>query len=379
MLDFTFRNPTEIIFGRGTIAKLDSRVPKDAKTLLLYGGGSIKRNGVYDQVRSALGKRTVVESGGIESNPLYETCMKAVDLVRREGAGFILAVGGGSVLDASKFIAAAALFKGKDPWEIVASSGATVQEALPIGTVLTLPATGSESNGGSVISRASTKEKLPFLSRHVYPRFSVLDPETTCSLPARQVANGIVDTFVHVTEQYVTYPAAAPLQDRLAESILQTLLEVGPRTLREPRDYDARASLMWCATLGLNNLIGCGVPQDWATHMIGHELTAFFGLDHAQSLAVVLPGLWRCALESKRAKLDQMGRRVFGVGSAEAAIEKTEEFFRSLGVGTRLKDYGVDAREAAGKLRARFAERGVRLGENGDIGADAVAEIVIAR
>lgn len=376
MLDFTYRNTTEIIFGKGTIAKLDERVPKDAKTLLLYGGGSIKKNGVYDQVRAALGKRPVVEFKGIEPNPLYETCLKAVERVGAEKVDFILAVGGGSVLDAGKFIAAAAVFKGSDPWDIMRSWGSKVKGALPLGTVLTLPATGSESNGGSVISRASTKEKLPFMSRHVFPQFSVLDPQTTFSLPVRQVRNGIVDAFVHVTEQYVTYPAAAPLQDRLAESILQTLLEVGPRTLEKPDDYDSRASFMWCATLGLNNLIGCGVPQDWAAHMIGHELTAFYGLDHAQSLAVVLPGVWRRCIESKRAKLEQYGKRVFGVAGAEAAISRTEEFFRSLGVALRLKDYGVDALEAAEKVRARFAERGMKVGENEDLGADEAAEIL---
>ncbi|MFA5138187.1 MAG: iron-containing alcohol dehydrogenase [Elusimicrobiota bacterium] len=379
MLDFIFRNPTEILFGKGMIAKLDARVPKGAKTLLLYGGGSIKRNGVYEQVRSALGKRLVVEFGGIEPNPLYETCMKAVERVRQEDVRFILAVGGGSALDAAKFIAAAAVYKGTDPWDILRSCGSKVESALPLGTVLTLPATGSESNMGAVISRAATREKLPFMSRHVFPQFSVLDPQATFSLPARQVRNGIVDTFVHVTEQYVTYPAAAPLQDRLAESILQTLLEVGPKTLEKPDDYDARASLMWCATLGLNTLIGCGVPQDWATHMIGHELTAFYGLDHAQSLAVVLPGLWRRTLESKRAKLEQYGRRVFGVADAETAIQRTEDFFRSIGVATRLKDYGVDAQEAAGKLRSRFVERGMKVGENGDIDAGAVAEIIKER
>ncbi|MCX6899812.1 MAG: iron-containing alcohol dehydrogenase [Verrucomicrobia bacterium] len=379
MQNFVYKNPTEILFGRGMIAKIATRVPSSAPVLFLYGGGSIKRNGVYDQVKSALKKHRVVEFAGIEANPLYETCLRAVDVVKREHINFILAVGGGSVLDAGKFIAAATCFTGADPWDILRSGGDGVKAALPVGTVLTLPATGSEANGNSVISRRTTQEKLPFTSNHSFPVFSVLDPETTFTLPQKQVRNGVVDAFAHVMEQYMTYPADAPLQDRLAESVLQTLVEVGPMTLAEPRNYEARASFMWSATLALNTLISCGVPQDWATHMIGHEMTAFYGLDHAETLAIVMLGVWQHKLAQKNAKLEQYGRRVWNVTSAEAAIAKTEAFFNSIGMLTCLGAYKISAEDAAAKVSARFAERKVVFGEHGDIGPDAAAAILRLR
>ncbi|HWQ92152.1 MAG TPA: iron-containing alcohol dehydrogenase, partial [Clostridia bacterium] len=321
----------------------------------------------------------LIEFGGIEANPVFETCLAAVDAVKANRVGFILAVGGGSVLDAAKFIAAAARFDGPDPWEILTSGGAAIKAALPLGSVLTLPATGSESNGNSVISRKATQEKLAFASNLAFPVFSVLDPETTFTLPQKQVRNGVVDAFIHVMEQYMTYPAAAPLQDRFSESILQTLIEVGPVTLAEPTNYDARAAFMWSATMALNTLIACGVPQDWSTHMIGHELTAFYGLDHAETLAVVLPGVWKQQLESKQAKLEQYGRRVWKTRTAKGAIAKTEEFFHALGMPTRLNAYHINAREAAQKVRARFADRNTRLGEKGDLGPDVVAKILRSR
>ncbi len=379
MDNFVYRNPTEILFGRGTIADIAGRVPAGGTVMLVYGGGSIRRNGVYDRVRKALEPRHVVEFGGVEANPQYATCLKAAAAARAEGVRFLLAAGGGSVLDAAKFIAAAAVFEGPDPWEILRTHGEVVKAALPVGTVLTLPATGSEANGNSVISRAETQEKLHFSSAHVFPVFSVLDPETTFTLPAKQVRNGIVDAFAHVMEQYMTRPAAAPLQDRLAEGILQTLVEVAARTIAEPADYDARASFMWSATLALNTLVGCGVPQDWSTHMIGHELTAFHGLDHAETLAIVMPGVWRHKIEAKRAKLEQYGRRVWGVTTAEEAIAKTEAFFLSIGMPVRLKDHGIDADESARRVEARFLERGAVFGEDGDIDAAAAAAIVRSR
>jgi NADP-dependent alcohol dehydrogenase len=368
MLNFTYKNTTEILFGKGMISEITSRVPQNVPVLLAYGGGSIKRNGVYDQVRKALANHRLVEFAGIEANPQYETCLRAVEVVRREQVGFILAVGGGSVLDAAKFIAAATVFEGPDPWQILCTVGANVKGALPLGTVLTLPATGSECNGGSVISRKETQEKLFFLSQHVFPVFSVLDPVATFTLPQKQVRNGIVDAFVHVCEQYMTYPSASLLQDRLAESVLQTLVEVGPVTLAKLDDYDSRANFMWSATIALNNLLGCGVPQDWTSHMIGHELTAFYGLDHAETLAVVLLGVWRHRLAEKRAKLEQYGRRVWNVGTAEEAIEKTEQFFHSIGMPTRLSDYSITAADAADKISQRFKSRSAAYGERGDFG-----------
>jgi len=379
MQNFSYRNPTEILFGKGMIAEISSRVPADRPVLLVWGGGSIKKNGVYDQVRAALAKHHLVEFDGIEPNPLHETCLRAVALAKDKGIKFVLAVGGGSVLDAAKYIAAAAVFPGADPWEILRRCGSNVAGALPLGAVLTLPATGSESNGNAVISRKSSSEKLHFSSNYVYPVFSVLDPETTFSLPAKQVRNGLVDAFVHVCEQYMTFPAAALLQDRLAESVLQTLVEVAPRTLEKPRDYASRADFMWSATIALNNLLSCGVPGDWATHMIGHELTAFYGIDHAESLAVVMPGVWTHKLDAKSAKLGQYGRRIWNVGDARAAIDKTESFFHSLAMPTRLRDFGIDAEDAARKVGERFAGRKSAFGEQGDITGEAAAQILRAR
>lgn len=379
MQNFVYNNPTEIIFGRGTIAEIATRVPRDVPVLMAYGGGSIKNNGVYQQVMAALAGREVVEFAGIEPNPSCETCLKAVEIVRQRRVGFLLAVGGGSVIDATKFIAAAACYEGSDPWEILRTVGQGVTRAIPLGTVLTLPATGTESNGNSVISRKATAEKLFFSAGCTFPVFSVLDPETTFTLPRVQIRNGIVDAFVHVMEQYMTYPADAPLQDRLAESILQTLVEVGPRTLAAPRDYEARASFMWSATLALNTLISCGVPQDWTTHMIGHELTALYGPAHAETLAVVLPGVWTHQLAKKAAKLRQYGQRVWGVSTAEAAIAKTEEFFHALDMPTRLSAYKIDAAAAAKAIHDRFTERGSRFGEHGDIDGPAAAAILHLR
>jgi NADP-dependent alcohol dehydrogenase len=379
MQNFVYKNPTEILFGKGMIREIAGRVPKEQGVLFLYGGGSIKANGVYEQVKAALKGHRVVEFSGIEANPFFETCLRAVEIAKKEKIGFILAVGGGSVLDAAKFIAAAMCFPGPDAWSILREHGANVKAALPIGTVLTLPATGSEANGNSVISRKATQEKLHFYSPYVFPFFSVLDPGTTFSLPAKQVRNGIVDAFVHVMEQYMTYPSNAPLQDRMAESLLQTLIEVAPKALKKSTDYEARATFMWSATLALNTLIGCGVPQDWSTHMIAHELTAFYGLDHAETLAIVLPGVWQYKLTAKKKKLEQYGRRVWNVKTAKEAIMKTEAFFNSLKMPTRFGDYKISAKDAARKVRERFAERDSVFGEHNDITPDAVAKIIASR
>ncbi len=379
MENFVYRNPTEILFGKGMIAQIASRVPTDVPVLMVWGGGSIKKNGVYDQVRTALRRHEVIEFSGIEPNPLHETCMKALQVVKDKGVKFLLAVGGGSVLDATKYIAAAACFAGADPWDILRTHGARLSTALRVGAVLTLPATGSEANGNAVISRQSTSEKLHFGSPLSYPVFSVLDPEVTFTLPAKQVRNGLVDAFVHVMEQYLTFPVPALLQDRLAESVVATLVDVAPRTLANPRDYDARADFMWSATVALNNSLSCGVPGDWATHMIGHELTAFYGMDHAESLAVVLPGLWMNQLELKSAKLAQLGRRVWNVEGAQATIERTEAFFHSLHMPTRLSDYRIDAEDAARRVRERFASRKAFFGERGQISPEVAAHILRSR
>lgn len=386
MQNFSYYNPTRIIFGKGQIAAIAKQIPADARVLVTYGGGSIKSNGVFDQVKAALAGRDWLEFGGIEPNPRYETLMRAVEIVRREKVEFLLAVGGGSVADGTKFIAAAACFEGDDPWDILAKR-ALVGAAVPLGVVLTLPATGSESNTFAVISREATGDKLGFGSEHCYPRFAVLDPETTFSLPPRQVANGIVDAFVHTMEQYMTWSADAPLQDRFAEGILHTLIEQGPQALARPNDYEVRANVMWAATMALNGLIGCGVPQDWATHMIGHEITAEFGLDHAQTLAVVLPGVLRSRRDDKHDKLLQYAERIWGISSGsdderiEAAVARTEAFFESLGVKTRLAAYGVsDAPAAPARIRARLEAHGfVKLGERGAITPQIAQDILAAR
>ncbi|MBF2064087.1 MAG: iron-containing alcohol dehydrogenase [Calothrix sp. C42_A2020_038] len=380
MENFVFYNPVKILFGKGQIANIAAEIPKDAKVMMTYGGGSIKKNGVYDQVKSALTGHNVIEFGGIEPNPHYETLMKAVEIVRKENINFLLAVGGGSVADGTKFIAAAANFDG-EPWDILSSS-APISSALPIGVVLTLAATGSEMNVNAVVTKAATREKRYFASPLVYPRFSVLDPETTFSLPQRQVSNGIVDAFTHTMEQYLTYPVNAPLQDRMAEAILKTLIEEGPKTLANPQDYDARANFMWCATMALNGIIAVGVPQDWATHMIGHELTALHGLDHGQTLAVVLPSTLTVKRDQKSQKLLQYAERVWGIttGSEEerinAAINKTREFFESVGVRTKLSDYGVTLDTIPQVIKRLESYGYTALGEHKDVNLQTVEKIL---
>jgi NADP-dependent alcohol dehydrogenase len=378
MQNFAYHNPVNIIFGKGMIAQLGSLVPKDRKVLITYGGGSIKKNGVYKQVKKALSGYELIEFGGIEPNPRYETLMKAVRICREQRVGFLLSVGGGSTLDGTKFIALAVHFRKGDPWDMLAKS-APAGKALPLGCVLTLPATGSEMNMFAVISRGSTQEKLAFANPLVYPQFSILDPETTFTLSERQTANGVADAFVHVTEQYMTFPAEAPLQDRQAEAILATLTEEGPKVLKNPLDYVSRANVMWAATQALNGLIACGVPQDWTTHMLGHEITAFYGLDHAQTLVIVAPAVWKHQLKAKEAKLAQYGERIWGIktgkGRAAKAIEKSEEFFRSLGMKTRLADHGISA-DRFEEIAGRFEQRGMKLGEHAAIGKKEVLEIL---
>ncbi len=382
MFNFTYHNPTRILFGEGQIANLTPLLPKGSKIMLTYGGGSIKQNGVYDQVIQALAGFDVVEFAGIEPNPAYETCMKAVAVVKQQQIDFILAVGGGSVIDGAKFIAAAARYDG-DGWDILTRK-AKVKAAVPLACVLTLPATGSESNSGSVITKYSTQQKLSFMSPHVYPTFAVLDPTVTYSLPPRQISNGAVDAFVHIVEQYLTYPVEAAVQDRFAEGLLLTLLEYGPKSLAQPTNYDVRANLMWAATMALNGLIGVGVPQDWATHMIGHELTALYGLDHAQTLAIVLPALLQQQRQQKRQKLLQYGQRVFGLHHQDEerlideAISHTRAFFEHMGVPTRMSEYGIPA-DAVDILVEHLQQNHlVKIGEHGDITPEVVRAILRA-
>ncbi len=383
MMNFVFYNPVKIYFGKGQIAKISNEIPKDATILMTYGGGSIFTNGVYEQVKSALADYKLLEFGGIEPNPRYETLIKALPIIKENHVNFILAVGGGSVIDGTKFISVASFYEG-DPWDFL-SKGVRAQKALPIGVVLTLPATGSEMNAGAVISREATKEKRSFFSPLVFPRFSVTDPSVTFSLPPRQVANGIVDAFIHTMEQYLTYPVNAPIQDRMSESILITLMEEGPKAIVKPNDYDTRANIMWSATMALNGLIACGVPTDWATHGIGHELTALHGLDHGLTLAIVYPGVMKVMQNEKREKILQYAERVLKITQGteneriDKAILKTDEFFRSLGMKTRLSENGI-GQDTIETIVERFTKpQIVRLGENQSITPEKVRQILIER
>lgn len=372
MFNFDFYNPTHIIFGKDRFGDIDKHIPKDAKVLITYGGGSAKKYGVIDKVVASLGAREVLEFGGIEPNPQYNTLMKAVEIVKAENVDFILAVGGGSVIDGSKFVTLAANYEG-DCTDILKNGfgNVPVSKAVPLGTVLTLPATGSEMNCGAVISY--DHGKYPVMSPLTYPKFSILDPTLTYTLPKKQIANGIIDAFVHTTEQYVTFPVDAKVQDRMAEGILLTLVEIAEASLNESENYDARANHVWAATMALNGLIGAGVPQDWATHMIGHELTAKFGIDHGQTLAIVYPSLLEIVKESKKEKLVQYAERVWGINEgsadekADKAIVKTREFFESLGISTRLSDYGVKKEEIEEVVEQLKKHGMVKLSETGEI------------
>ncbi|MBT3068520.1 iron-containing alcohol dehydrogenase [Rhodoferax sp. U11-2br] len=383
MLNFEFQNPTRIVFGQDTISRLDTLVPNEARVLVLYGGQSAEKNGTLAEVRTALGQRQRYEFGGIEPNPSYETLMKAVELVHAEKIDFLLAVGGGSVIDGTKFVAAAAKFEG-DPWRILETFGGAVTQALPLGAVLTLAATGSEMNFNAVVTRKSTKTKAFFATPLVFPQFSILDPTKTYTLPARQLANGVVDSFTHIAEQYLTYPVNALVQDRFAEGLLQTLIEIGPKVVNEPADYDSRANLSWTATMALNGLIGAGVPQDWATHLVGHELTSQFGLDHAQTLAILLPSMLHVRRDSKHAKLLQYAERVWGLTTGsederiDQAIQKTRTFFESMGVKTRLSEYSITA-DAIDKLVQPLQAHGMtQLGELQDVTPDVCRQVYAA-
>ncbi len=381
MLNFELYNPTRLIFGKGEIARLPEFTPK-TKILLVYGGGSIFKNGIYDQVKHALGGYDITEFGGIEANPRFETAMKAVETIRQKGIEFILAVGGGSVIDAVKFMSAAVHFDG-DPIEILRKRMMIKENAMPFGTVLTIPATGSEMNSGAVISIEATHEKLSFGGQALFPKFSICDPTVISSLPKRQIQNGVVDAYTHVLEQYLTYKHDAFLQDRIGEAILTTLIEIGPGIVENPDDYTLQSNLMWCCTMALNGLLNKGVPTDWATHSIGHELTALYGIDHARTLAIIGPNLYRAMFESKMEKLAQYGRRIFNLQGtdeevAKAAIDRTSAFFESMGMELRISQFSKDT-NAPEIIEKRFTERGWRtMGEKQLVTPEKVRQIVEA-
>jgi NADP-dependent alcohol dehydrogenase len=384
MFDFDFYNPTRIFFGKNRLEKIDNAVPQNVNVLITYGGGSAVKSGLIDKVKANLGNRKIFEFGGIEPNPRYETLMKAAEIVRSENIGFIMAVGGGSVIDGTKFICLSAHYKGdatdllKRGLGLVTSD--VVDKVVPFGTVLTLPATGSEMNSGAVISYGHGK--FPVMSPLTFPVFSILDPTLTYSLPKIQVANGVVDAFVHTTEQYITYPVDARIQDRIAEGILQTLIEIGETNVAEPENFDARANLVWSATMALNGIIGTGVPQDWTTHMIGHELTAMFGIDHGQTLAIILPAVLEVRRTQKRAKILQYAERVWHIETGteeekiDIAILKTRNFFESLGIKTRISEYGISADKIPLLVEQLKAHGLIALSETRDLTLDVSRKIL---
>ncbi|MCB4797698.1 iron-containing alcohol dehydrogenase [Neotamlana laminarinivorans] len=382
MNNFNFKNPTKIIFGKGEIENLANEIPENAKVLLLYGGGSIKKNGIYNKVTAALNNFEVVEFGGIPANPEYAVLMEALKVIKTENITYLLAVGGGSVIDGTKFLSAAAVYNGDTPWDILTQNIRT-EKGMPFGTVLTLPATGSEMNSGAVITREETKEKLAMGGPGLFPEFSILDPEVIKSIPKRQLANGLADSFTHVLEQYMTYPIDAKIQDRFAEGILQTLIEIAPTILNEEFDYKAASNFMWSCTMALNGLIQKGVPTDWAVHAMGHELTALYGIDHARTLAIITESHYKYNFESKKEKLAQYAERVWNIteGSiddkAYEAIEKTTEFFKSIGINTKLSEYTSDYEGTAEEIAKRFTNRGwLGLGEHQSLSPEKVEKIV---
>jgi len=382
MNNFEFKNPTKIIFGKDTIKNIANEIPKNAKVLVLYGGGSIKKNGIYNQVLAGLAHLDFIEFGGIPANPEYAILLEALQVIKKENITYLLAVGGGSVIDGTKFLAAAALYEGDTPWDILANNIRT-EKGMPFGTVLTLPATGSEMNSGAVITREDTQEKLAMGGPGLFPEFSILDPQVIHSIPQRQLANGLMDAFTHVLEQYMTYPIEALLQDRFAESILQTIIEVAPKILKDPTDYKTAANFMWSCTMALNGLIQKGVPTDWAIHAMGHELTALFGIDHARTLAIIAPSHYQFNFEAKKEKLAQYGERVWHIteGTTEekatTALKKTVDFFHAIGIDTKLSDYTKDFEGTAEIIQQRFTKRGwVRLGEHQSLTPENVAKIV---
>jgi NADP-dependent alcohol dehydrogenase len=382
MKNFEFQNPTKIIFGKGEIAKIASEIPPNAKILLLYGGGSIKKNGIYEQVKTALTTFEIEEFGGIPANPEYEVLKKALAVIEEKKITFLLAVGGGSVIDGTKFLSSAAEYKGEDPWDILDKKIPT-KKGMPFGTVLTLPATGSEMNSGAVITRAETKQKLTMGGPGLFPVFSVLDPCVVQSLPQHQIANGLADAFTHVLEQYMTYPTGALLQDRIAEGIIQTLIEVAPVLLKDSSDYKAASNFMWSCTMALNGLIQKGVPTDWAIHIMGHELTALFGIDHARTLAILTSSHYSYNFNTKKEKLAQYAARVWGVSEgsldekAKIGIDKTDAFFHSIGIETKLSAYTTDYKGTGAEIARRLKERGMTaIGEHGTLTPEDAEKIV---
>ncbi|PRD45514.1 iron-containing alcohol dehydrogenase [Sphingobacterium haloxyli] len=383
MINFEYKNPTKILFGQDQIPKVALEIPQDANVLMVYGSGSIKQNGIYKQVKDALDKHTVYEFEGVPANPEYDILLQALALIKEKKVTYLLAVGGGSVIDGVKFLSAAVGYQG-DPWDILKLRIRTEEgQSMPFGTILTLPATGSEMNSGYVVSRKETNEKLAAGGPGVFPQFSILDPEVVRSIPRRQIVNGITDAYTHVLEQYITAPSAADLQERIAESILISLQETAPKLMTPEFDYGAAANFMWCCTMALNGLIQKGVITDWAIHAMGHELTAYYGIDHARTLAIIAPSHYRYNFETKKEKLAQYAERVWGVTEgtveekAKAGIAQMEHFFHSMDIATKLSDYVTDYQDTAARIKQTFINRNLTgIGEYKSLTPDDVYEIV---
>ena len=378
MNNFIFQNPTKLVFGKGQIKQLSELIPENANLMLTFGGGSVTQNGVYDQVKDALKGRSYIEFWGIEPNPHVETLRKAIKHGKDNNVDYLLAVGGGSVLDGTKLVAAG-IASDEDAWDIVLKGYADKQ--ISYASIITLPATGSEMNTAAVITRSETQEKFSFGG--TYPQFSILDPEVTYSLPPHQIACGLADSFTHVLEQYLTTPNQSKIMDRWAEGVLLTVKEIAPDIIAGNRDYDLMAEFMLSATLALNDFIRMGVTQDWSTHMIGHELTAIHGLTHAHTLAIVMPSTMRVLKEQKHGKILQFGERVFNITNGsenervDKTIEMTEEFYRSLGLTTRLSEEGI-GHDTIETIIKRFNERNASYGENSNVTGAVAGEILLS-
>jgi NADP-dependent alcohol dehydrogenase len=381
MLNFTFHNPTKVFFGQDTIRQITGEIPKDCRVMITFGGGSARQNGALDEVQTALQGYDVTFFGGIEPNPEYETLIKGVVIAREKKINYLIAVGGGSVIDGTKFIAAAIPFSGP-PFLLLENKGSDIHRALPVGAVVTLPASGSEMNNRAIISRRNLMVKRAVMNPFLFPRFAVLDPTKTYTMPARQIGNGVVDTFAHILEQYMTYPVGGSVQDRLAEGLLHVLIEEGPKALTDPENYDVRSNLMWTATLGLNGLIGAGVPQDWAAHRFGYELTALYGLDHACTLSILMPVMLQVRARGKRQKLLQYAGRIWGIASGseeeriECAMNKTKMFFESMGLPTRFSACDMTNIDIDRIVRMLEEHGMVNLGENSDVTLEMMRKIL---
>ncbi len=377
---FEYENTTNIVFGEGQIAKLAALIDKKEKILITIGGGSVKKNGVLAQVEKALAGYDYDIFEGIESNPQFLTLMDAANLIKENGHSFILAVGGGSVVDGSKFIAAAARYNkdNEENWQIIETFGQLITDAVPMGCILTLPATGSETNVAAVISYKEEGKKAPFFSPLVRPKFAILDPLTTLSLPKSQTVNGIADTYVHILEQYLVDREYSPVLDRAAEALLTVLVEEAPKLLQNPDDVKLRAEIMYCATLALNGQLSLGVNTDWSTHALGHELTAAYGIDHGASLSMILPTSLSLRKEEKAKKLATYAQRVHGIknATAEDGINAINEFFKQIGSPTKIPHEltNTDAEKLVFNLSA---QNSLPIGENANIDNNLAKEIFL--